>query len=278
VNTPGREEIRREVEIMNASPEREAVAQAAVNLADSGDPEGLQALRERMARNDFLERLDDLESPQNSVVNLASVFARLQANPSQITGQVCVALANEPEFVAEPARLNYLLPALAAVRPMTEAAADVFRRTNPEGFFSVNAPLLAENSTPQALAVFQETIETPQIDAANKAYLLHYSVVPRRTTLALLETCARLMGSGLEHEVEMGVIESIFDYQERPWFGNVRRPPRPPSWESASDETLRFVLELARRTERRTDLRAGLDAAIAETVSAISRILAVRAE
>jgi hypothetical protein len=278
LNTLGHPEIRREIETLDISPDREAIADAAVALAGSADPEALVAMRERLARNDFLARLDDLANPQDSVFNLSSVFAALRQHPDPLTGELCVALANEPEFVAEPARLNYLLPALAAVRPMSEAAANLFRRTNHEGFYGVNAPLLAENGTPHALTVFQEMIETPLKDAANKVYVLHHSLVPRRTDLPLLETCAQLIGSGLERAVEMGVIESIFDYQERPWYGNIRRPPRPPSWESAPSETLRFALDAGKRIETRTDLRAGLNLAIANTVSVISRILAARAE
>ena len=270
-----REEILHDIDILDTSQDRESIAAAAISLAGSGDDEAIAGLGKHLQQNEFLARLDDITNPQTSIYNLHYVFGALERNPSPATGQLCVDLMNEPDFVAEPARLNYLLPALAAVSPTSEAAASVFRRTNVEGFYHVNAPRLVHNGSPLALAVFEEMIESSNEEPMSRVDAIHRSVLPRRTDLAVLQTCGRLLDKGLEPEVEVGLVESLFDYQERKWFGNAR-PLRPPSWDSTSTETLRFALDLASRVQGRKDLPPELEQAINNTLLAITGIIAER--
>jgi hypothetical protein len=119
-------------------------------------------------------------------------------------------------------------------------------------------------------------IESEGPEADIKVYVLHHAVVPRRTDLPLLETCARLLDRVTDREVEIGIVESIFDYQERPWYGNSLRPPRPPAWETAESAALRFILELAGRLQARNTLPAELKTAIDDTAATIRRILDAR--
>jgi hypothetical protein len=211
-----------------------------------------------------------------SIYNLTQVFDALERNSTRHTAELCVDLAAEPDFIAEPVRLNSLLPALAAVQPMSDGAAEIFRRTSDEGFFHLNAPLLVQNGSPLALAVFEEIMESSSQDAANRVDAIHRSILPYRTHIAILRMCSRLLQKDLEPQVEAGLIETLFDYQERKWFGNARRPPRPPSWGSASTEELRVVVELGSRLQERTNLPIALREAIRSTVVVINDILAGR--
>ena len=270
------EEIAVEVEILHSSAVRERIAEAACRIAASGAGGALGLLAAQLRTRDFLARLDAIDDPREAVNNIRRVFEALERNPSEFTAKLCVILANDPEFSMLPVRLNYLLPALAAVRPMGEAAAAVFRRTNGEGYYSLNAPLLARNGSAAALGVFEEMILGGTIADDDKVYLLHHSVVPARTDFPLLEMCARLVNGQLPAVVAEAVVESVFDYRERPWYGNALRPPRPPSWESASSESLRFAGRWAHELLERGGLPAALLEAVRGSEALIAGILAGR--
>ena len=45
-------------------------------------------------------------------------------------------------------------------------------------------------------------------------------------------------------EVQLGVVESLFDYRVREWYGVCRNPPRPPAWTEASTEALELLLSI----------------------------------
>jgi len=256
------EEIARALNDLQNATGRETVAQAAVDIAGSGAGPELGALAGQLRRSEFLHRLDAIEVPPQSVSNLKRVFEALEQNPTPVTAKLCLILANDSEFLSLPRRMNFLLPALAAVRPMDESAAAVFRRTNEEGFYSINAPLLIKNRSPLALEVFKELILSETIEVDDKLYLLHHAVVPYRTDIAVIEMAAELARGPVAPAVALGVIESVFDYQERPWYGNALRPPRPPAWENATPEARQFAAEWARELRNRGDLPPALAAAI----------------
>jgi hypothetical protein len=43
------------------------------------------------------------------------------------------------------------------------------------------------------------------------------------------------------------LIETLFDYQSRRWFGPAMYPPVPPAWDAASTEALDFLMALGAR-------------------------------
>jgi hypothetical protein len=160
---------------------------------------------------------------------------------------VCVSVYNSEEFRELPVRINLLLGALAAVRPVDEEAAAVFRSSTAEGFAEVNAPLLLKNESPLALQVFEETITGVWVESYVKVDMLHRSVLPVRTRMPVVEMCSRLLAGELPSDVRSAMIETLFDYQSRLWFGPAMYPPEPQPWESASTEVLQFMISLANR-------------------------------
>jgi hypothetical protein len=174
-------------------------------------------------------------------------------------------------------RIDSVLETLAAVRPMTAEAADVFRRTNNDGYFFFNAPLLVKNGSANALELFESMMRDHTVLESRRIDSIHGSLLPYRTSLAQLSSAERLLSSDLEESVAIGVIETIFDYQSKRWFGPAIGAPRPQPWESASDESLHMVQRLVDMAKLRA-LPEPLLAAVDQTLQAVEQILRARKE
>jgi hypothetical protein len=256
-------EIARHSGILNESRDADQLAASALALAASEDPAALLALGRVLRHGEFLNRLDDTANPSAEVRNVATVFGALTEHPTPATGRLCELIYAEPDFSEIPSRINLLLTALAAVHPVTPVAADIFRETSQAEYAEVNAPLLLKNESPLALQVFDELISGDWVDDYVKVDMLHRSVLPRRIRLPVLEVCASLLERGLPPEVRDAIIETVFDYDSRLWFGPAMYPPEPPAWNTATTEALEFLVGMATR------LQVGnLSAALQEPVQA----------
>ncbi len=264
------------VKILEHSQDRAALERAAVSLASSEDPEAVVKLGEFLRRAEFLARLDNLGSPADKTRSLQKVLSTLADHPSRATEHLCLLLANDPVFLADDDRKIYLLPALAAVRPMSQEAVAVFRRTNSEGYYNLNVRLLIKNGSPRALALFEEMIRDDGVPVVRRVDALHAAVLPYRTELPVLQTLDRILAADLPAAVRVGAVETVFDHRSREWFGPAKNPPEPPPWESASRETLRFVLAMGEKVTARGQLPPPLLAALSETMARIRQILAAR--
>ena len=260
--------------ILDASTDRNELQAAAVDLALSDDPRDLEKLGQYLRRQDFLGRLDNLSEPTTKTLHLSRVLEPLVTRPSADTADLSLALSRDEAFMADPDRLIYLLRALAAVRPMSEEAAELFRHSNTLGYSSINAPLLGANASPRALSLFESMVARREEPIERRCDWLHMAVLHNRTQLSILQMCERLLAQNLEPEIHVGVIESVFDYQPRLWFG--LHAPRPPAWRSATPEVLRFVLEWGVKVKSRPNLPERLTTAITNTVSTVRALLARR--
>jgi hypothetical protein len=264
------------VSVLETSHDREALERAAVALAASEAPEFLGRLYDFLHKSDALARLDDLSSPPWKTWHLSRVLGALERHPSQATADLCRRLTYEPDFLADNDRKIYLLPALAAVQPMSAQAVEVLREANAEGYYNLNIILLVKNGGPLALGLFEEMIRDSSVPEERRIDGEHAAILPFRTQLAVLQSVDRLLNDDLEYDVQLGAIETVFDYRSREWFGPVREPPEPPPWESASSEALQFVLILAGKLVARGGLPGPLLEAVESTAAAVRQILAVR--
>ena len=264
------------VRALEDSRDRATLEQAAVALASSGDPDAVAKLGEFLRRAEFLARLDDLHSPADKTRSLQKVLLALADHPSVATERLCLMLAGDPVFLADDDRKIYLLPALAAVRPMSQEAVEVFRRTNGEGYYNLNVRLLVKNGSLRALALFEEMIRNDEVPAARRVDALHAAVLPYRTELATLQAVDRLLAGNLNDAVRVGAVETIFEHRSREWFGPKKNPPEPQPWESASSDALQFVLALAEKVRARGALPPPLLESVHQTVTLIREILAAR--
>jgi hypothetical protein len=229
-----------------------------------------------LVNEEFLGRLDALDEPQLKLTNLAHVLGVLRANPTEATGRLCEALAAHPGFLTDPDRTLFLLPALAAVRPMTAGAEAIFRATNADGYFNGNGPLLVANGSPRALALFEEMIADASAAADDRVDIIHRAVLPHRLQAPVLAACMRLLGRSLEPEVEAGLVETLFDYQEREWFGVARFAPTPPPWSAAETTVLQSYLQLGHELAQGGRLSPENAAAVARTLQEVRETLATR--
>ena len=253
------EEIDHHIRVLNESRDRGELLSSADALAASGDPSALFALAGPLSEAEFLARLDDVEDPSVDMDNLMVVFRSLAEHLAPNTGRICEMLFAQPGFREHPSRINLLLVTLARVRPTTPEGAAVFRTSNGEGYAGVNGPLLVQNESPLALQVFEEIIAEDGLSVVGKVDLLHRSVLPRRTSLSVVQMCARLLDRDLPKEVKDGIVETLFDHQSKRWFGPVMSPPLPPAWENATTEVLDFLIALASRYPSATRTRTQLE-------------------
>ena len=240
---------------------------ASISIAASGDSAALADLAKHLGSRAFLHRLDPARGSVPEVVHLGEVFRSLTLHPSLATASLCIALAANSEFTAVPARLNFLLNALAAVRPMEEPAAKIFRTASRSGFLEVNGPLLAGNASPRALGVLSELFRDESLDVAQRVSIAHWGLLPNRTNPDVVAMCARLLSAGgISHEVELAILESLYDYRARQWFGLAAGQPTPPPWSAASPAARDALKSLAAERLSRSDLPPALRAAIQNTL------------
>jgi hypothetical protein len=262
------------VKTIESSEDRAQVLLSALALARSDDPAALDALGDLLSRADVLARLDDLDQPQAKMSNLGRVMALLAEKPSPETAALCLRLAQAEALIADDDRQRFLLEGLAAFRPVSEDAAGYFRWTNPQGYFSINARLLAENGSPVALAVFEEMIRDTSVPAERRIDALHSSVMTHRTTPAVLQMVDRLLAAALEPSVRIGVIESVFDWQGKAWFGP--HALLPPPFRCASGEVLKSLLTLGEKILKAGGFEARLEDVIKEDLRIILALLSRR--
>ncbi len=270
------DEIDQQLEVLETSHEPEQLVAAADALAVSANSSALLVLGRFLVSEAFLARLDVLDDPQLKLTNLRHVLGVLEANPAEATGRLCELLAAHPGFLADPDRVLFLLPTLAAVRPMTAGAEAVFRATNADGFFNANGPLLVANGSPRALALFEEMIADASAAADDRVDMIHRAVLSHRLQATVLAACVRLLGRGLEPEVEAGLVETLFDYHEREWFGVARFAPTPPPWSAAETAVLQSYLQLGHELAQGGRLSPENAAAVGRTLQEIRDLLATR--
>jgi hypothetical protein len=271
------DDIDRHLLVLESSQDRDEVQASASALASSGNPAALVVLWRFLPEGEFLARLDDLGNPQLKFSGMRQVLKAMEENPSEVTGRICETLARDADFLSDPDRMIFLLPALAAVRPMSLPAEAVFRSANDEGYFNTTGPLLVANGSPRALSLFEEMIADSSKRAVDRVDMLHHSVLAHRTSGPVVAVCLRLLARGLEPEVEAGIAETLYGYQEKKWFGPARDAPVPPPWNLAETATLQSLLDAAKRLHGPGRLSEDLQDTIEGSTLEISDILAKRA-
>jgi hypothetical protein len=270
------DQIDRHLAVLSSSQDQVELATSAIALASSANPAAMMVLWRFFLTPEFLARLDVLEDPQRKLTNLRHVLKALEDNASEITGRLCEALATHMGFLSDPDRMMYLLPALGAVRPMSQPAEAVFRSANADGYVNFNGPILVANGSPRALALFEEMVADAAASPADRIDMLHKSVLAHRVKAPVLAACERILGRGLEAEVEAGLVETLFDYQEKPWFGVARFAPMPPPWAMADSGVLESYLRLGRELVASGRMPGTCVQAIERSSSEISLVLAAR--
>jgi hypothetical protein len=256
-------------EVLKSSSDRGALEQAALSLARSRDPADLTLLGQLLRDPKFLARLDDLANSKTN--HFGKVMEALGEHPDARTAELCLALADDPLYQDDDRR-SPLLETLAAVKPMSARTAALFQRTNEEGYFGFNARLLAANGSPVALKLFESMILDKGVPIENRVECLHISIVPNRLEVPILRVADRIFSRTSERALANGVIESVFDFQQR-WYGIESGVSAPPPWTSASPDSLRAALQLAEKAEARPGVNPSLRKKVAQEREIIAQAL-----
>jgi len=241
---------------------------AAVAVASSGDVAAIHKLATHLGTRSFLRRLDPVKKGQWDRDRRMQIFAALRDHPNAATEALCIYLVHNPEFSSLPGGLNSLLSALGAVQPTSKEGAAIFLETSRSDYFEVNGPILAQNASPRALAVLEELMSDQTIDPEVRADVAHRSLLPVRTNPAVVEMCARLTASQrVDTRVRIAIVETLFDYQARRWFGVRMYQPVPPPWSSATEAGRNALTSLGKQLLSQPDVPAELRAQIQKTLT-----------
>ncbi|MBI2690108.1 MAG: hypothetical protein HYX27_27700 [Acidobacteria bacterium] len=239
------EEIAKHATVLNDGRDAEPLAVSAVALAESETRDAILTLARALRVPGFLARLEGSDGETtNDATNLADVFIALTEHPTDASGRLCELIYSEESFRELPARINPLLRALGAVKPVTPRAAEIFRETSAAGFAQVNGPILIGNGEPVALAIFAEIISGDWVESYVKVDILHRSILAVRDRVPIIQMCDRLLRSNLDEEVCAGIAETLYDYRSKDWFGPAMYAPKPPDWNQAPDAALEALLRL----------------------------------
>jgi uncharacterized membrane protein YfbV (UPF0208 family) len=233
---------------------------AAVAIAVSGKPADLADLARQLSDPAFLRRLDP---EPGSLTRFAEVFQALSAHPSPATAALCLQVAQSSGFDALPSRWNFLLAALAAVRPMTADAARLFQKTGRSGFLEVNISLLAGNATPEALKVMESLFMDETQAVEQRINAAHWGILPNRLRPGVADSCGQILsGQSVSPRVKLAVVESLFDNRPAEWFGKRSPYPAPPAWTQATPEVRTAYAKVADIARRVPHLPAHVSKAI----------------
>src|SRR5260221_9698445 len=214
------EEIASHSAILNEARDPEPLVSSAIALAASENRDAVIALARALRMPQFLARLEgDEGAAADSVTNLADVFIALKEHPSEFSGRLCELIYGEDSFREVPSRINLALHALGAVKPVTARAVEIFTETSATGYAQVNGPILLANGEPPALEVFARIILEDWEEAYVKVDILHRALLPARDRLPVLQMCVRLLEASLEESVRVALVETLYDYRSRDWFG-----------------------------------------------------------
>jgi hypothetical protein len=223
--------IRDVSQILATSQDRKLLAGAAAQLAASAERADHELLLRWLPTEGFLARVqapDEYNGPRQAL-RLRRVTTALRDNRSPVARESILRLVASETFTAIGARVELLLEATVAVRPAPgELVAFWNRYSQPEdGFTPITIMVLVENGSPPALALLERKLADPAHDDADKIAWMRADVLTHRNAPRLLETCERLLASGLPAPLKSALIDVLFDYRPGEWFrpGSSYSPP-----------------------------------------------------
>ncbi|MFI5380356.1 MAG: hypothetical protein ACHRHE_13740 [Tepidisphaerales bacterium] len=254
-----------EKNILAESSDRDRLEAAAVALARSGNEAALAILEAFLKDKAFLARLDELGDPQQKTRRLGHIMAALATHPTPAVADLCLRLRGDPAYTSDDDRIAFLLTAAAAVSPMDKPTVEFFRETAARGYFALNARLLAANGSAPALSLLQSMVTDETVPLQRRIDALHEALPTHRTDRGVIETAGHILASKPVEAIANGVLESIFEFRAKEWFGT--HPPTPAPWNQASPEAAAAARRLAATAIDRPTVPPSLRKAIEAAVS-----------
>lgn len=231
---------------LRTNKDPEAVCQAALQISNENNPEGLRLLAQKLGNNEFLSILDsekDYQSPPHTL-NITGILETLAENSAPQAQEVLVELTQNPVFLSNLSRVEMLILACANLRPVPEPVLKFWtQQTGPE---NSSTPLVVEalftNGTEAAMKLFENLMGNPSYSDADKIFWLRRYAVPHRDDLYFLEATERTIKGNIEQQTKFDWISVIFDYKGT-WYPprNIPTPPNPMNIQLQAKEKLLLI-------------------------------------
>lgn len=235
-----------DVTTLRTSQDPEAVCQAALQVANGNNPDGLQLLAQKLGNNEFLSILDseqDYQSPPHTL-NITGVLETLAENPAPPAQELLTQLTQNPVFLSNLSRVEMLILACANIRPVPEPVLKFWtQQTGPE---SSSTPLVVEalftNGTEPAMKLFESLMNNSSYSDSDKTFWLRSYAVPHRDDLYFLEAAERAFQGNAEKQTKFEWIRIIFDYKAG-WYPprNIPTPPDSMHIQPQAKEKLQLI-------------------------------------
>jgi hypothetical protein len=233
-NTNRRDEQMNEQDLttLRNSQDPDAVCQAALQIANGNNPDGLRLLAQKLGNNEFLSILDSEQDYQSSpeTLNVTGILETLAENPAPTAKELLTQLTQNPVFLANLSRVEMLILACASLRPVPEPVLKFWiQQTGPE---SSSTPLVVEalftNGTEPAMKLFENLMNNPSYSDSDKTFWLRSYAVPHRDDLYFLQAAERAIQGNAEKQTKFEWIRTIFDYKAG-WYPprDIPTPPDP---------------------------------------------------
>jgi hypothetical protein len=240
--------------VLQTSQDPKELVAAARSLARSKQSTDHDLLLHLLQSEDFLMRLDSESDYRNTRkrLRIGQVTEALSKNDNPTAHKVLVALTQSPMFIKDEARADLLIQACAAVRP---APPEVVRFWNDhskpdDGFTHLTIQAVVENGTAPALRVLEQKMADPAHTEDDKISWMRSTILTHRDDLPLLQSCERMLTSGLPKRLRPYLVEVLFDYRPAEWYAPAELL-HPPDRKKASEVVLaqlRRIGQFALRT------------------------------
>jgi hypothetical protein len=235
--------------VLERSKDPQLLMKTAVEFASSEYPADHSFLPYFLGMEEFLYRLDTpdeyLAPPKQ--LRLARVLKALMTNPSPHAKQVLVLLTRQDGFLARDERQLLLIQALVEVRPAPADAVSFWdQNSQPDSpYLTVTAIALADNGSPNALALLERKITDPEIAPDVKVSWMRQPILVHRNEAVMLESCGRMLAGPMALELRPALVEVLFDYQPA-WY--VSHPPVPPPRSTLNPQARNLLRTIGKHT------------------------------
>ncbi len=231
-----------DLKTMQTSTDSAQLQKTALALARSTLADDHAQLLKFLRSEEFLLRLDTAAAYQAAAavrLRISRILEALGNNAAPTARAILVGLCQDPVFLKDAERVEFLLEATTVLRPPPPEVVTFWDKYfQPEDTFTpTTITVLVDNGSAAALVLLEKKMQDPAQDQGNKIAWMHTRILSHRNDLPLLESCERMLKRSLPENLRPDLVESLFDY--KPTANGIarltpgtRRPdnrqPRPP--------------------------------------------------
>ncbi len=263
----------------NAIPPEKQIIVDALTLARSLRAEDHAELLARLKSPDFLTELDDDKAyagrPER--LRLRRILDELTRNPLDSARNVLAALTESQPFLAEDSRIDLLIKACAVIKPPPPKVVQFWDKywQPDDGFSSLTVAAVVKNGDEAAVALLEKKMANPEFEMEEKLHWLHGPMLSHRLDLPLLLVCERMLLTGLPDDLNMKLVEALFDYRPQEWY-LPSVPYTPPVLEAAAEAVLLQVQKIGTMVLERFSLDKRLETQVKMTLERVKAMLEAR--